>query len=104
MSKLKLKILTIAEKVKVINMVKQSGGKKLWSSKSIPNSTLSIILKNKTKIISNFKLQPSRKKIKLSEFPNLGSSLFKWYIQCKDSNLPISGPILKEKANIFESH
>lgn len=103
MSKRKLKILTIAEKVNVINMVEQSGKKnyEVANAFGIPNSTLSTILKNKTKIISNFKLQPSRKKIKLSEFPNLDSSLFKWYIQCKDSNLPISGRILKEKANIF---
>ncbi|XP_026806961.1 tigger transposable element-derived protein 4-like [Rhopalosiphum maidis] len=103
MSKRKLKILTIAEKVNVINMVEQ-GGKKNYevaNAFGIPSSTLSTILKNKTKIISNFKLQPTRKKIKLAEFPNLDSSLFKWYIQCKNSNLPISGPILKEKANIF---
>ncbi|CAI6363779.1 unnamed protein product [Macrosiphum euphorbiae] len=103
MSKRKLKILTIAEKVNVINMVEQSGKKnyEVANAFGIPSSTLSTILKNKTKILTNFKLQPSRKKIKLSEFPNLDSSLFKWYVQCKDSNLPVSGPILKEKANIF---
>lgn len=103
MSKRKLKILTIAEKVNVINMVEQSGKKnyEVANAFGIPSSTLSTILKNKTKILTNFKLQPSRKKIKLSEFPNLDSSLFKWYVQCKDNNLPVSGPILKEKAKIF---
>ncbi|XP_022174248.1 tigger transposable element-derived protein 4-like [Myzus persicae] len=103
MSKRKLKILTIAEKVNVINMVEQSGKKnyEVANAFGIPSSTLSTILKNKTKILTNFKLQPSRKKIKLSEFPNLDSSLFNWYVHCKNSNLPVSGPILKEKANIF---
>jgi len=103
MSKRKLKILTIAEKVNVINMVERSGKKnyEVANAFGIPSSTLSTILKNKSKILTNFKLQPSRKKIKLAEFPYLDSSLFKWYVHCRDSNLPVSGPILKEKANIF---
>lgn len=103
MSKRKLKILTIAEKVNVINMVERSGKKnyEVAYEFGIPSSTLSTILKNKTKILTNFELQPSRKKMKLSEFPNLDSSLLKWFIQCKDSNAPISGPILKEKADVF---
>lgn len=103
MSKRKLKILTIAEKVNVINMVERSGKKnyEVAYEFGIPSSTLSTILKNKTKILTNFKLQPGRKKMKLSEFPKLDSSLLKWFIQCKDSNAPISGPILKEKADVF---
>lgn len=103
MSKRKLKILTIAEKVNVINMVERSGKKnyEVANAFGIPSSTLSTILKNKTKILTNFKLQPGRKKMKLAEFPNLDASLFKWYVQCKDSNQPVSGPILKEKAYIL---
>lgn len=67
----------------------------------IPSSTLSTILKNKTKIMMDFELQLSREKMKLSEFPNLDSSLLKWFIQCKGDNVPISGPILKQKADVL---
>jgi len=28
---------------------------------------------------------------------------FKWFTQCSDKNIPIAGPILKEKAEYFAS-
>lgn len=103
MSKRKLKILTIAEKVDVIKTVER-GGKKNYEVANefgIPSSTLSTILKNKTKILTNFESQPGRKKIKSAEFPNLDSSLLKWFVQRRDSNVYVNGPKLKEKADSF---
>lgn len=108
-SKRKLKILTIAEKVDVINAVERSGKKnyEVANEFGIPSSTLSTIMKNKTKIMANFGLlQPGRKKMKPAEYPDLDACLFEWFVQqqqqqqqCRDGGEPVGGPALKRKAD-----
>ncbi|XP_050546042.1 tigger transposable element-derived protein 6-like [Daktulosphaira vitifoliae] len=36
-----------------------------------------------------------------AEYPNVEVCLFKWFTQCRDKNIPISRPLLKEKAEYF---
>jgi len=39
--------------------------------------------------------------MKISEYPDIEVSLLIWFIQCRDLNIPINGPILKEKVELF---
>lgn len=108
-SKRKLKILTIAEKVDVINAVERSGKKnyEVANEFGIPSSTLSTIMKNKTKIMANSGLlQPGRKKMKRAEYPDLDAGLFEWFVQQRQQQSqdggggePVGGPALKRKAD-----
>jgi hypothetical protein len=41
------------------------------------------------------------KRMKTSEYSDTETSLVNWFIQCRDLNIPINGPILKEKAQLF---
>lgn len=42
-----------------------------------------------------------RKRNKTAEFPDLEECLVKWFKQCRDQNVSVGGPILKEKAQAF---
>ncbi|KAL4104351.1 hypothetical protein QTP88_019652 [Uroleucon formosanum] len=67
-----LKTLTIGEKKKVLEAVKSGRKKDIAEEFGIPASTLTTIIKN-----------------------------IKWFKQCRDANVSIGGPILKEKAENF---
>lgn len=90
--------------MKIIEMVEGSGKKnyEIANEFGIPSSTLSTILKNKANILMNFKmLEPDRKKMRHAEYPKLESGLLKWFIQCQNDCKPITGPLLKEKADVL---
>lgn len=96
--------LTIAEKVNIISEVTKSGKQKNEIAKhfNIPPSTLSTILKNKDNILQKYVTNKgSIKRMKICEYPDIEVSLLNWFIQCRDLNIPINGPILKEKAEFF---
>ncbi|KAL4103217.1 hypothetical protein QTP88_010050 [Uroleucon formosanum] len=102
--KRKLVTLTIAEKVNIISEVTKSGKQKNEIAKqfNIPPSTLSTILKNKDDILQKYETNKgSMKRMKICEYPDIEVSLLNWFIQCRDLNIPINGPILKEKAEFF---
>jgi hypothetical protein len=39
--------------------------------------------------------------MKIFKYPDVEVSLFKWFSQFNNSNIPINEPILKEKAEFF---
>jgi len=41
------------------------------------------------------------KRMKICEYPDIEVILLNWFIQCRDLNIPINGPILKEKPKFF---
>ncbi|XP_022167245.1 tigger transposable element-derived protein 4-like [Myzus persicae] len=102
--KRKLVTFTIAEKVNIISEVTKSGKQKNKIAKqfNIPPSTLSTILKNKDDILQKYETNKESMKImKICEYPDIEVSLLNWLIQYRDLNIPINGPILKEKAELF---
>jgi len=102
--KRKLNHLTIPDKVRVIQLVEKGNRKKQDIAKefNIPPNTLSTFLKNKADILKKFEdNKGDNKRSKPAEYPNVEVCLFKWFTQCRDKNIPISGPILKEKAEYF---
>ncbi|XP_046661293.1 tigger transposable element-derived protein 4-like [Homalodisca vitripennis] len=96
----KRKTLSYQDKVKLIETVDAGNKKKSDIAKEfgIPANTLSTILKNREK----YERQgTSCKRIKGPEFKDVDESVYQWLKQCRDKNLPVSGPILKEKAAQF---
>lgn len=67
----------------------------------IPPSTLSTILKNRDKlpVVSNGKMR-----CRSVEFPEIENSVLQWFRQCRQENIPVSGPLIKEKAKKFAAN
>lgn len=99
----KLKSLTIEKKIEVLKKVASGIQKKTIAQEyKIPQSTLSTIIKNKTAILQfgaeikdtgNFKRNRPRKTV--------NTALMKWFGSARKQNLPISGPVLQQKALNF---
>lgn len=96
----KRKTLTYEEKVKVIEAVETGNRKKSDIAKEfgIPANTLSTIIKNKAKYENQSSLS---KRIKGPEFKDVDECVLQWFRKCRDTNLPISGPLIQEKATEF---
>lgn len=103
-TKRKLKTLTLREKSDVINAVKSGMKKKdVAAQYGLPASTLSTIIKNEAEILQRYESSNnlSSKRRRLAEFPDLEECLLTWFKQCRDKNISVSGPILREKAEEF---
>ncbi|KAL4090345.1 hypothetical protein QTP88_025202 [Uroleucon formosanum] len=106
MEKRSLKSLTIGDKIKMIEEAKKGVKRKkdIASEFGIPASTLSTILKDKDKIlraVEEVSCLPRRKRFKASSFPEIEHGMTKWIKRVRDYNLPISGPLIQEKAAEF---
>lgn len=68
----------------------------------MPKSTLCRILKNSDKIRSECAVGHGKvKRLHSQDLPELEKCLVLWIKQCLDKNLPIGGPLIKEKALHF---
>ena len=69
---------------------------------SIPGSTLATWKNNKEKIFEAFQNSSlKRQRVKAWIYKKLNEALLKWFTSMRGSNIPISGPILLEKAHEF---
>lgn len=96
----KLKSLTVETKIEILKKVESGIKKKVIAQEyDIPQSTLSTIIKNKTSILqfgAEIKNRCSFKRNKPRK--NVNSALIKWFEVTRRENLPVSGPILQQKA------
>lgn len=97
--------LTLAKKVDAIREVERGIKKKCDIAKEygiLPN-TLSTYLKNKQKIMDSWNLQDggARKRIRGGDYPEIDECVIKWIKQSRDSNVPLSGPLIRAKAEEF---
>lgn len=70
----------------------------------IPANTLSTILKNRQKLedaINNHCVITSRKRIKTCVYDNVDEAMLKWINNARSQNLPLSGPLIRQKAQEF---
>ena len=68
---------------------------------SIPNSTLSTILKDREKLqkaCEDSKFLPTTKKMKLCSNEELEEAVFFWFRQARAMNVSLSGPVIIGKA------
>lgn len=100
----KLNALSIEKKVKILEYVTANpdqSKKDIASIFGIPASTLSTIVKNGPEICKQFYAGDTRKRKRNVEFPDLEAATIKWFVQCRDNNISVSGSLLRERAEIF---
>ena len=70
----------------------------------LSGSTISTILKETQKIVRAYEegsYSDKRKKMRQSDYPDLNKALSQWFRTIRTSNVPLSGPLLQEKARYF---
>ncbi|GFS01521.1 thiamine biosynthesis protein ThiJ [Elysia marginata] len=98
--------LAVLAQVKQLLAADTSGGKEVKKRKSckkhsIPNSTLSTILKDIEKLQKardDSKFRPATKETKLCSHEGLEDAVFAWFRQAMAMNVPLSGPVVIGKA------
>ena len=99
--KRKLNVLSISDKVRLIQLVEKGDRKKceIANEFNIPPNTLSSIIKQKKKIMK-FNCG-NMKKMRMTPYLDIDKCLLKWFSQCRDKNIPLNENILFEKANEY---
>ena len=101
----KRKTLSLKERVDLINSATSGKGcRELAKEFNIGKSQASDILKRKAEILeefeSNMDIDRKRKRHK-SVHSDLNSVTWDWFLKCRSMNIPVSGPMLQEKALKF---
>lgn len=97
---------TLEEKISVLRAV-DSGQKKSNIAKDfgISASTLSTFLKDRDKIQREYNESnagsASRKRIRTANFEDIDKSVYKWFLEVRSQDIPVSGPMLCAKARDF---
>jgi predicted transcriptional regulator len=102
--KRKLKTLTLEEKVHLIRTVEEGQLKKndIAENFGIPPSTLSTIIRSKDKVLSAHEKRlftASCKKMKTAKHEDVEAALLRWFREVRDSTTPVSGTLMREKAD-----
>ena len=78
-----------------------SGYRKIAEHFEIGRTQAQKILQNKDAIIASYESSASpvqQKRIRVGKYTNVNEALWDWYLRCRNSNIPISGPMLQEEA------
>lgn len=102
MASQKRKQFSLQEKIAIINDV-EKGLKKGEAARKygIAPSTLSTFLKDKKKIeeqLESSTLGPQRKRMRTAQHQDVDAAVFQWFQEARSRNIPINGPLLREKA------
>ena len=101
----KLKTRTISEKYKILQELDKGESCACIAKKyDIAKQTLSGWLKEKARIYSEVeKNKTSEKRLRMrgSSYEDMDKTCYKWLLNARHQNIPISGTILKEKALYF---
>lgn len=98
----KRKVLSIEDKVSVIRAI-ESGGKMCDVSRllGLPRTTVSTIWQSKEKISKAAAQGNSLKKLRVPTFDQIDRAMLQWFQQQRAKHVPLSGPIVKAKAEVF---
>ena len=89
------------EKYKAIKKLKSGcANKNVAADYDVSPSTLSTWLKSKDKIMKTFEggTSSNMQKLKPCGNENLERALYTWFVQMRWQGVPVSGPVLREKA------
>lgn len=103
MSKRKRKQIDIEEKSRIISKLKSGiSNKDLAKEYGVSHSTISTIWKEREKIETLFDCNFLKmKRARTTKHTKIEEALLKWFKYQRTNNVPISGPILQQKANDF---
>ncbi|XP_072169422.1 tigger transposable element-derived protein 6-like [Diadema setosum] len=101
--KKKRQALSIETKMDILRDVVERRLKKIEVARKyeIPPSTLSTILLNRKQITKQYETsntEPSRKRLRGAELEDVEKAVFRWFSDMRAKNLPVSGPLMREKA------
>jgi ribosomal protein S18 len=99
--KRKISSKTLKEKYEAIKKLESGcANKNVAADYDVSPSTLSTWLKSKDKIVKAFEGGTSSKtqKLKPCGNENLERALYTWFVQMRRQGVPVSGPVLREKA------
>ena len=82
-------------------MEKKTPHKDVASLFGLLKNTLSTWKKNKNKIFEKYNSGLISKRVKPERYEELNKAVHKWFLILQSENVPISGPVLKEKALEF---
>ena len=100
------KFLTLSEKAEVIQISNQEGAstRKLARRFGCGRTQIVTTLKEKEKILSMWTSSDGKnfpKRPRTEKYPEINNLLWKWYIRARESNIPITGPLLQEEARFI---
>lgn len=100
------KAFTIEEKGAIICRLENGESSSFLAKEfGVGHSTISMIFKNKNRIKESFNsnvLKPKR--LRKSRQENVDQALIQWFKITRNKGIPVSGPMLQEKANVFAAH
>ena len=101
--KRKLKSIKLIQKCQIIRQIEKGMTNKEASEKfDVPKNTISTWMKNKDKLFEGLEQSSSEaKKMRGCDYEQVDKAVFKWFSLQRSQNVPIDGPILKEKALQF---
>ncbi|XP_061188771.1 tigger transposable element-derived protein 4-like [Saccostrea echinata] len=102
--KRKRTVLTLSTKYEIVKLLDQKVSQsEIGRRYGIAQSSISTISKNRTKIKENYEScgNPERKRQRSGNKAHLDSALKEWFQTARQRDIPISGPILQEKAAQF---
>jgi len=101
--KRKLKNTKILQKCKIIKEIEKGMTNKEASEKfGVPKNTISTWMKNKEKLLKGLEQNSSEsKKMRSCNYEQVDKAVLKWFSLQRSQNVPIDGPMLKEKALQF---
>ena len=94
--------LTLEQKQEIIRDV-EKGAKnvEICRKYNLSSSTVSTVVKQKNKIFGQHKFGDGSKRMRKSTYADVEDALFLWLKDARTKSVPVSGPLLKEKANKF---
>ncbi|CAB0034433.1 unnamed protein product [Trichogramma brassicae] len=99
----KRKILSVNDKFLIIqDLQNHKSHTQVCNAYQLSSSTVSTIWKNRDSIIKSFEeCGGSIKKRRTCKNPDIDKALYKWFLQKRNQNVPINGPILQAQAEKF---
>lgn len=102
MASVKRRNLPFAVKLEIINRVERGEKKSdVAAAYKIPRSTLSTILKNKAEIRDKADKRPGARgarRVRTAVYEDVEAAVYKWFVDVRSRNLPVSGPMIEQKA------
>ena len=95
---------TLQEKCQALKDIEKGLPNKDVATKyGVPKNIISTWIKNKNKILSSLEKgqNAKRRKLRAGAHETLDAAVFKWFLNMRSQNVPLSAGIIQEKASIY---